>query len=436
MSTYIEVELAILDLCPLGHADHTSVLNDLEIAYSSCYDQDGNIADLNRSIEVFQKRLDLCPLEHPQHAKAFGGLAVALSRHYDIQRNQEDLNRLIDIKQAWLDFCPLGHSSYAKTLGSFAASLFDHYSAQGTIADLNKAIGMEEKRLELCPTGHPDHGTALNNLALSLRAHYQKLGDLTDMDRTIDLQEKCLELCSHGHQYHGSALQNLAQSFWDRYHKKNNHSDLSGANKLYKETLETYPAHHISFASNVSNIAQTTLLLSSSSNDQQPSLVDEAFQAYRLLKKCGPAVSLNLLKAIQAWIKDAERHNHSSVLEAYNMLLTTLDYFSSLNSSLDSQHKSMQARVANAANSAFSCAARHGDFQVAIELLEQGRGILWNQLARFDISVAVLESGGDRERELARKFTQLSADLRKHAQGSVSQGTDPYWRVQEEWQLR
>ena len=86
MSTYIEVELAILDLCPLGHADHTSVLNDLEIAYSSCYDQDGNIADLNRSIEVFQKRLDLCPLEHPQHAKAFGGLAMAIMTSKETRR--------------------------------------------------------------------------------------------------------------------------------------------------------------------------------------------------------------------------------------------------------------------------------------------------------------------------------------------------------------
>ena len=91
----------------------------------------------------------------------------------------------------------------------------------------------------------------------------------------------------------------------------------------------------------------------------------------------------------------------------------------------------MQARVADAVNNAFSCATRHGDLQMAVELLEQGRGILWNQLARFDISITVLETQGDQEGELAKKFTRLSADLKKHAQG---QGTDLYWRVQEEWQ--
>ena len=94
----------------------------------------------------------------------------------------------------------------------------------------------------------------------------------------------------------------------------------------------------------------------------------------------------------------------------------------------------MQARVANLANNAFSCATRQGDFRMAVELLERGRGILWNQLARFDISIATLESRDNRGRDLARKFMRLSADLRKHAQQSGGQGTDPYWRVQEEWQ--
>ena len=94
----------------------------------------------------------------------------------------------------------------------------------------------------------------------------------------------------------------------------------------------------------------------------------------------------------------------------------------------------MQARVADLANNAFSCAVRHGNFQMAVELLEQGRGILWNQLARFDVSIAALESRGDEGCELGSRFTRLSADLRKHAEGSGGQGTDPYWQVQEEWQ--
>ena len=86
----------------------------------------------------------------------------------------------------------------------------------------------------------------------------------------------------------------------------------------------------------------------------------------------------------------------------------------------------MQATVADVANNAFSCAVRHGDFQVVVELLEQGRGILWNQLACFDIPIAKLEGRGSRGRELAEKFTRLSADLKKFAQRRGGD-MDLYW---------
>ena len=94
----------------------------------------------------------------------------------------------------------------------------------------------------------------------------------------------------------------------------------------------------------------------------------------------------------------------------------------------------MQARVVDLANDAFSCGTRYGDFQMAVELLEQGQGILWNQLAHFDISMVELESQGNQGCELGRKFTQLSADLKKHAQGGGGKG-DSYWQTQHKWQL-
>ena len=38
--------------------------------------------------------------------------------------------------------------------------------------------------------------------------------------------------------------------------------------------------------------------------------VDEAFETYMLLEKCGPAVSLYLWEATLAWVEDAEEHNY------------------------------------------------------------------------------------------------------------------------------
>ena len=62
---------------------------------------------------------------------------------------------------------------------------------------------------------------------------------------------------------------------------------------------------------------------------------------------------------------------------------------------------------------------------MAVELLEQGRGILWNQLARFDTSLAALESLDNQGRDLGNKFAQLGASLKKHAQVEWRQWDEP-----------
>ena len=439
VSTQIEVGLAWLDFCPLGHADHIAILKSLAYSFSSRYDQEGNISDLNTDIEISQTILDFCPLDHPEHANALGGLAISLWKYYRIQKNQADLNRLIEMEQRWLDLCPSSHSDHARALGALATSLWERYDIWEDVTDLNKSIEMGEKLIDLWPLGHQQHTTALTNLAVSLAARYHRQDNLTDLDRAIDLDEKSLELQLPGHQHDGIVLLNLAVLLQRRYNKVKNHSDLIRSIKLFKEALAIYPVQHHYFASIVAHLAATILLPFNSSQschppDQPLPVLDEAFEIYRQLKRCGTGSSLDLWKATQDWVKDAEKHNHSSVLEAYQTSLSTLDHFTSFNSSLDSRHETMQTKVADLANNAFSCATRHGNFQMAVELLEQGRGILWNQLARFDISITALEGRGSQGRELGREFTLLSADLRKHAEGSGDKGLAPYWRVQEEWQ--
>ena len=432
-STEIEVTLASLDLCPLGQKNHTVLLHNLAAGFQHRYDCGGNITDLKRAIEIFQAKLDLCSLGHPEYAITLGSLSTSLLKHYHIQQNEADLNRIIEMQERRLDLCPSGHPDHAKALGRLAGSLREHYCVHGHVADLNRIIEMGEKRLDLCPRGHQYHTEALGNLAVLLWDRYRKLGNLDDLNRGIDLEEKTLVLCPPGHRQHADALVNLAFSLRDCFNAMKNHSDLIRAIQLLKGALAIYEVQHHCFASTATSLAQATLLLfNSPCPNQSSSSLDKVFNAYKQLKKCGPAVSLNLLEGTQDWIWYAEEYNHSSVLEAYQLLLSTWDQFTSLSSSMDSRHQAMQAKVANLANDAFSCAIRHLVFKMAIELLEQGRGILWNQLARFDISIAELESQGTREHELGNKYRQLSTELREHTQGNG--GKDAYWRVQQKWQ--
>ena len=431
--------LAWLDFCPPGHEDHIIIKKNLAVSLSQRYMWMGDVSDLNRSMELMQARLDLCPLGHPQHANAVEDLVLSVWDYYNVQKNKEHLKKLKEMAEKWVELCPWDHPSHARALGVLALSLSNSYVTWGDITDLNRAIKLQKKKLDLCPPDHPSHGAALGNLAVSIYRRYQSQGNLSDLNRAIDLEEKRLKLYSPNHPKYGEALGNHAMSLKRRYIKMKNHSDLIKVIKLHKEALNFYPVQHPNYASNVHSLAAAILLSfkspqSSHPPDQPLLLLHEAFQTYKLLKTCTPAVSLTMWKATRAWVQDAEKHNHPSVMEAYHISISTLDHFTSFNSSLNSRHKTMQGRATNLANNAFSCAIRHNEFQMATELLEQGRGVLWNQLACFDISMATLESQSTQGCELGRKFAQLSVDLREHAQGSGGQRMDPYWRIWEEWQ--
>ena len=419
LSTKIEIGQALLDLCQKGHAAHTSILGGLGVSFGLCYKVEENISDLNRAIDIGQKWLDLCPHGHPDHASALGNLAESLQKYHYIQQNNAELEKIIKMQQAVLALCPFGHPDHAWALGQLALCLKAHYYVQGNITDLNMAIEMEQKQLALCPLGHSNHAEVVGNLALSLAEWYHKEGNLTDFNKAIELQERKLESHPLGHQSHGLALYNLALTWRDHYNATKTHSSLVTAVKLLKKALTSYPVQHSYFATVVHTLAETILLPVNSSHQYDPAnptfpLPQEAFEIYDQLKTCAPAVSSSLLKATQSWVENAERHNHPLALEAYQTSLDTLDHFTSMQSSLHSRYETMQAKVADLANNGFSCAMRHGheDFPMGVELLERGRGILWNQLARFDISIVALESQGDEGRELGKKFMRLSADLR------------------------
>ena len=395
VSTKIELRWAGLDFYPKGHAAHTSFLGGLGHSFHLRYQIEGNSSDLNRAIDIGQKRLDLCPPGHQEHVSAPGHLAVSLQYHYEIHKNEVDLERIIEMQQRMLDLCPLSHPDHTLALGHLTTSLTNHYYAKGDVNDLNRAIEMGQRRLELCPPGHPEHATAIGSLAVSLDEHYHMQGNLADLDKAIELKERKLEFCPPGHQSHGLALYSLAWSLREHYGATKNQSNLNKAIKLFKEALDNHPAQHRHFAAIVEQLTETILLSNSSPQD--------AFETFKRLKACGPAVSPDLWDATQAWVKNAEKYNHPSVLEAYQTTLNTLDHLTSMQSSLDSRHETMQARVADLANNAFSCAMRYNDLSMGVELLEQGRGILWNQLARFDISIVALESRGKKGCELGDK---------------------------------
>ncbi|KAG1722048.1 CHAT domain-containing protein [Suillus lakei] len=113
----------------------------------------------------------------------------------------------------------------------------------------------------------------------------------------------------------------------------------------------------------------------------------------------------------------------------------------SATASVSSRHNAMKEFPSMLAVDAASCALRSGDVCHAVELLEQGRTLIWTQMARVRTPLDSLQNHGDHAAALMKKFRGLSSLLDKSpasnlegtAKLNVEAEETRYRRLVEEW---
>jgi|ERR1700692_885133 hypothetical protein len=103
-------------------------------------------------------------------------------------------------------------------------------------------------------------------------------------------------------------------------------------------------------------------------------------------KAAANVVSAGLLPRLRkslSWVSHARQHSHGTKLEAHATSIHLLDAYMSTTASVSYRHNIMKDFPSTLAVDAASCALRSGDVCRAVELLEQGRTIIWTQMTRL-----------------------------------------------------
>ncbi|KAF7985618.1 hypothetical protein HWV62_3939 [Athelia sp. TMB] len=321
-----------LDLRPPGHPDRGSSLSSLAKALLSRFEQLGQIADLEQSIAYQQDALDLRLPGHPDRGSSLSNLAIALRTQFDQLGQMEDLEQSITSERAALDLRPPGHPRRESSLSSLAKALLSRFEQLGQIADLEQSITYQRDALDLRPPGHPDRGSSLSNLAIALLSRFEPLGQIADLEQSITYQRDALDLRPPGHPDRGSSLSSLAKALQTRF-------DQFGGRQ---------------------NIDQAVELLLSGTKDSSATpkhRYDCACQLITLLKK----------------------HDRSLLLQAYEMAIGLLQLVLAAHPDIDLRLQALGTHHMSPflAMSAAAYAIEQGHPEKAVELLEQGRAILW-----------------------------------------------------------
>ena len=421
-----------LQLCPPGHPDRSTCSNNLAVHLCTRYDQLGAIEDLNESIVLDRGALLLCPPGHPGRSTFLNNLALHLCTRYDQLGAVEDLNEAISLDRDALVLRPLGHSHRSTCLNNLASHLVARYHQLGAMKDLDEAIALNRDALLLCPPGHPDRSTCLNNLALPLSTRYDQLRETENLNEAISLNRDALVLRPLGHPHRSMSLNNLASHLSTRYDLLGEIGDLNEAIVLGQDALALRPPGHPNRSQSLDDLAsylRTRFTRLNQSEDKE-----ELFGIYTQLAHLPSMVSSADLSAARAWITVAEDFRHSTTLLAYQTCLHLLTHHVVTLPPLPQHRTILKGLTSSLAVDTFSACLRNGSPTLAVELLEQGRGVFWSQLTRLRSPLDDVVASGSAGKMLADEFTRQTLLIRTALDSPSTDQHDRVYRLNVELQ--
>ncbi|KIL59209.1 hypothetical protein M378DRAFT_169612 [Amanita muscaria Koide BX008] len=390
-------------------------------------------ATLDDAVIILRHSAKLCPSSHSNYPYILHCLGKALCQRHKLSSDDQDLNEAIESFEAALGHLRGDHPIRPELLYDITSSL----STRGGPHDTQNVVRYGHQALELLPPNHQYRPILLISLASTLHRCYAQSGEKSAIDETIFYHSefrKQLDVSSKFGNPFSTNLLDLLESYL-RQVRDNPKPPLDDKilDDLFLKAEEMEGFFGFSEITEMSGASGPLKLLGDifclrfeSKQQRDPRTNDSSLQTATDYFKAATEHKLSSpfqrLQASIRWVYNAEKYHHDSALDAYGHCLRLLDIHLATTASIDSRYQMRKDFPPYQAVNAASCALRQGDCSRAVEMLEQGRTLIWTQLARHLTPVHELLRGDDHSVELVNRFVELVARL--HTTPTLSENTD------------
>ncbi|KAL4081159.1 CHAT domain-containing protein [Scleroderma citrinum] len=443
-----------LELRPPGNPTRFSALNDLADTLIMRYSLHMGLPDLDLAIDHYCAALRVLPPKHRDEGMLLNNLGNALFIRLTRLGDLNDLEEAIEKHRLALNHYTAESDRLVFTLEALATCYDMRFERLGDPADIHSAVHYFNEALLHVPSDHPHYVAILNSIASSLGSRFKVYGETTDLDRAISHSREVLELIHPAHPDRASTLHTISGALLHRFDERGNEFDLHQAYIYCNTSLYMRQSHDSERASSellFSRILRARFLPWHEAKDlepifhhlqcakelcpadhsllleiyaelstmhflkylltNQPSELKEAMGHHELSLTFTGGTSIPAFRASIQWVRDAEVHNHSSGVYAYQTSIRLLDRLALVMRSFELKQCLVARSGMTLAVDAAACALRFHQPAEAVELLEQGRGIVWGQLVRVMTMLDDLRATGEQGVALANKFERLNEEL-------------------------
>jgi CHAT domain-containing protein/tetratricopeptide (TPR) repeat protein len=364
---------------PDDHPNRAMALANLGGTLRVRFERAGAAQDLDEAISVGRQAVAAAPDDHPNRPMALANLGAALRARFRRAGAAQDLDEAISVGRQAVAATPDGHSNRAGALADLGAALRARFERAGAAQDLDEAISVGRQALAVTPDGHANRPTVLSNLGNALSDRFELAGATQDMEEAISVGRQAVAGTPDDHARRATALANLAATLQTRFERTGAAQDLDEAISVGRQAVAATPADDPGLASHLYNLSLALRTRFERTDAAQD--LDEAVRGWTLASRSPVApVTMRLTAAGSAARAVARWREPAAAIEAYTEAVNLLPLLAWRGISHRDQQHLLHTHAGSLGREAAACAIAAGRLDLAVELLEAGRGVYWSQL--------------------------------------------------------
>ena len=441
--------------------DYIAQLNDLATLFISCFEYTGELKDIESAISSLQRGIKLTSEANAIMPTLVNNLATSFVKHFQHSHDLADLESAISSLQKVVMLTPEGHANMPLRLKNLGVCFVRHYEHTSDFSDIENAIFFQQRAVKLISEEHTDMPFQLNNLGTSFVRRFEHTGDFSDIESAIFYQKRAVKLTPDGHTVMPSHLQNLGNLFATHFGYTGDLADIESAISSHQRAIMLIPEGRADMPFHLSNLGNCFLKCFGHTHDvadienaisyQQRSVkltpeghadmcshlnnfgnvlykyydytkdLTDIHQAISIYSQSATYISgrpSHRLYAAHKWATLAHQFDVAATLQAFGIAIGLLSQIAGLEQTIHKRYSNL-VEISDLVTFATATAIEHNKINTALEWLEQGRCLVWNQLDQLRTPMENLYAY---DPLLASQFSQIAHDL--DTSGSrLTQGT-------------
>jgi len=399
-----------------------AALSALALAHLDHFWYSGNLQDLDRAISAGRESVAAAGDGHPGAAACLSNLGAALRTRYERTGDTRALDEAITRLRQAVRVAPAGDVSLPGFLNNLGNALRSRFGASVTAAgpavtdpastgpaDIQASVEVLTRAVAGAHRGSPDRPGYVANLANSLILAAEHDAYPGALDQAISTLEQETGTIGDDHPLRHTCLMSLGWAWLARFDASGDEQALEAAIGHLGRAAEAIPADHPHRAEYLARLGSALQRKVERTQDPAGALdgavARDAIAASKAAATIGTAPAVIRVLAARDWAQVAARMGDAAeAVDGFSVAVNLLDRVAWRGLQRRDQERNLGQFAALACDAA-AWAIEAGDPERAVELLEQGRGVLLTQaldqrarqhdLRRADPDLAGLLAGID-----------------------------------------